>query len=127
VRRTPSLFLLAALAACGAPARPDGSNAKPEAAATSAATPAASPTAAAAPGDEAGRLAEYREDSLRGCIGGAREAAPPGTPVERHCACAVGRVTAGRSRAQLDAEERSGEYEPRFREAMHACIREIGP
>lgn len=125
MRRTLSLILLAALAGCGAPAQPEGNGAKPAASVEPRAGAApAGPTTA---GNEAARLAEYREDSLRGCIGGAREAAPPGTPVERHCACAVERVMAGRTRAQLNAEERSGEYEPRFQGALRACIREIGP
>lgn len=119
MHRTTSLILLAALAACGVET---GDNAaKPEAAGA----PSASPTTAAPADDEARRLAEYREDVLRGCIGGGRDSAPPGTPVEAHCTCAVDRVMAGRTRAQLDEEERSGAYEPRFRDAMRACIAAI--
>jgi hypothetical protein len=72
-------------------------------------------------------LAEWRADVLRGCIGGGRDAAGPGVPVERHCACAVERVSAGRTLAALEAEERSGDYQPRFTALLRQCIREISP
>ena len=136
LRRPISLILLVcALAGCGvesetgneskpvATASEVGNASKPEASGSEGAAPAAA--AAGAP-DEARLLADYREASLSGCIGGARDAAPPGTPVERHCGCAVDRVMAGKSHAELEAEELSGAYAPRFQEAMRACIREIG-
>ena len=72
-------------------------------------------------------LAQWRADVLRGCIGGGRDAAGPGVPVERHCACAVERVSAGRTLAELEAAERSGEYQPRFTALLRQCIREISP
>ena len=84
---------------------------------------AAKPTAAA-PQDPAG-LARYREDVLRGCIGGGRDNAGANVPVERQCACAVDRVMAGRSLAELEAEERSGEHAERFTAALRQCIAEI--
>jgi len=74
--------------------------------------------------DPAG-LAQYREDVLRGCIGGGRDEAGADVPVERHCACAVDRVMEGRTMAELEAEEVSGEYAPRFTAAMRQCIAEI--
>jgi hypothetical protein len=82
---------------------------------------------AAAPAAADAGLAQWRADVLRGCIGGGRDAAGPGVPVERHCACAVDRVMAGRTLAQLEAAERSGEHEQRFTALLRQCIREISP
>jgi hypothetical protein len=70
-------------------------------------------------------LAQLRAEWLPACIGGGRDAAPPGTPVERHCECAIDRTMAGRTLAELEAERRSGEYGARFQANMRACIREI--
>ena len=70
-------------------------------------------------------LAQFREDVLRGCIGGGRDNAGPNVPVERHCACAVDRVMEGRSLAELEAEEMSGEHAERFTAALRQCIAEI--
>jgi hypothetical protein len=72
-------------------------------------------------------LAQWRADVLRGCIGGGRDAAGPGVPVERHCACAVERVSAGQTLAELEAAERSGEHQRRFTALLRQCIREISP
>lgn len=82
----------------------------------------------AAPGTDA-ELAQWRADILRGCIGGGRDRVgpDPDVPVERHCECAVERVSAGKTAAQMREEELSGAYEPEFRAAMRACIREISP
>ena len=80
--------------------------------------------AAAASQDQAG-LARYREDVLRGCIGGGRDNAGPNVPVERQCACAVDRVMEGRSLAELEAEDVSGEHAERFTAALRQCIAEI--
>lgn len=80
----------------------------------------------AAPSDSG--LAQYREDTLRGCIGGARDTVTDASvPVERHCACAVDRIMAGKTLAQLEDEERSGEHAPLFTTALRQCIREISP
>ncbi len=81
---------------------------------------------AAAPAGDAG-LAQWREDALRGCIGGGRERAAPNVPVEAHCACAVDREMAGKTLAELEAAERSGEYAPLFTAALRRCIAEIPP
>ena len=80
---------------------------------------------AAADSQVPARLAQYREDVLRGCIGGGRDNAGPDVPVERHCACAVDRVMEGRSLAELEAEEVSGEHAERFTAALRQCIAEI--
>ena len=110
---------IAMLAACG-PAAVEGNQAADR---NGAAANVAKPAAEAA--SDPARLAEYREDSLRGCIGGGRDRAGPNVPVEQHCACAVDRVMEGRSMAELEAEEASGEYAPRFTTAMRQCIAEI--
>lgn len=111
MRTLLSALLLAALAACGQAPDPATNN-------------AATVNAAAAPALPAG-LAQWREDVLRGCIGGGRESAGPNVPVEAHCACAVDRNMAGRSLAELEAEERSGEHAERFTAALRQCIAEI--
>lgn len=118
MRRPSVLVLLTLLAACGAPTT--GNNAG---------APASNGVAVNAAhtggGDEAAGLARMRADWLEACIGGGRDAAPPGTPVDRHCACAIDRVMAGRSLGELEAERASGAYRPRFSAEMRACIREI--
>jgi len=76
-------------------------------------------------GDEAAGLAAFRADWLEACIGGARDAAPPGTPVERHCGCAIERMMAGKTLGQLEAERASGAYRAPFQAEMRRCIREI--
>ena len=110
---------IALLAACG----PTGVEANQEAGGNGVAANGAKPAADAA--QDRTRLAEYRDDALRGCIGGGRERAGPNVPVERHCACAVDRVMEGRTLAELEAEEASGEYAARFTAAMRQCIAEI--
>ena len=122
----PRLFLtlftvasIAMLAACG-PTAVEGNQAADR---NGAAANVAKPTADTA--QDAVGLAQDREDSLRGCIGGGRERAGPNVPVEQHCACAVDRVMEGRSMAELEAEEASGEYATRFTAAMRQCIAEI--
>lgn len=114
-----AIFLAAALAACG-PKAGDAGNAAATAKPTTAATPANAADATA--------LAQWREDSLRGCIGGARDrVSDPDVPVERHCACAVDREMAGKSYAQLEEEERSGVHETLFPALLRQCIAEISP
>lgn len=76
-------------------------------------------------GDEASGLAAFRAQWLEACIGGARDAAPPGTPVERHCACAIDRMMAGKTLAQLEADQASGAYRDPYQAEMRRCIREI--
>jgi hypothetical protein len=111
-----ALLLGSALAACGS-AGSDGNDAAPANSGNAA-------TAASAPvGDS--RLVDFRAEWLQSCIGGARDAAPAGTPVELHCACAIDRVMAGRSLAELEADQESGAYAPRFQSEMRACIAEI--
>ncbi|HYD12416.1 MAG TPA: hypothetical protein VEC11_06185 [Allosphingosinicella sp.] len=126
MRLPTSLILLAALAGCGSSGQQPGNAAVNAAAPPGPAAPAnALATPAPAAADAAG-LAAFRQDAMRGCVEGGRETAPPGTPVDRHCACAVDRVMAGRTLAQLEAEERSGDYESRFQGTMSACIAETG-
>lgn len=91
-----------------------------------AAAPAANVANAAAPaGDEAAGLAAFRAQWLEACVGGARDAAPPGTPVERHCGCAIDRMMAGKTLAQLEADQASGAYRDPYQAEMRRCIREI--
>jgi hypothetical protein len=79
-----------------------------------------------APADPA--LAQWRQDVLRGCIGGARDTVrDPSVPVERHCACAVDRIMAGRTLAQLQADEQSGAHDEIFSRTLRQCIHEISP
>lgn len=120
MRRAFVLALVGLLAACGAQSG-SGNNQ------SSAPPPVANATtnAAATAGDEAADLARLRAEWLEACIGGGRDAAPPGTPVDRHCACAIDRVMAGRTFAELEEERASGAYRPRFSAEMRACIREI--
>ena len=127
MRCTIPLLLLAALAACGSPAGNDQPGAE-DAAGNHAAAAGAKPDAVPAPaaGDEAAGLARMRAEWLPACIGGARDAAPAGAPVERHCECAIDRTMAGHSLAELEADRASGEYAPRFQANMRACIAEIG-
>lgn len=104
--RVIPVFPVLALAACGADPAPAPGN-------------GANIAAVAAP---AGRgLSEYREDALRGCIGGARDAAPPGTPVEAHCACAIDREMAGKTIEQLEVDELSGAHAPSFSAHLRDC------
>lgn len=101
-----ALLLLMALAACGKAPGADNN--------------------ASLPADPA--LAQWRTDTLRGCIGGARDTVhDPSVPVERHCACAVDRIMAGRTLAQLQADEQSGAHDEIFSGALRQCIREISP
>lgn len=125
LRLTTGLALFAALAGCGS-GQKAGNAPNAAAPANITAAPAPAPAANAVAGDEASGLAAYREDVLRGCIAGGRETAAPGTPVERHCACAVERTMAGRTLAQLQADERAPDYETRFQGAITACIDEGG-
>ena len=126
LRLATGLVLLAAVAGCnsGQPAN-NAPNAAAIAANSAVALPAA-PANAAAPADEARGLAEYREAMLNACIAGGRETAAPGVPVERHCACAVERSTAGQTLAQIQADERAPDYETRFQGAIRACMGEPG-
>lgn len=70
-------------------------------------------------------LAQWREDVLRGCIGGGREQAGPNVPVDAHCTCAVDRYMAGKTLAELEAAELSGEHAERFTASLRQCIAEI--
>lgn len=106
----------AALAACSA--QPAANNQ------TSAPAPVLN-AAANAMGDEASALAAFRAEWLEACIGGARDAAPPGAPVERHCGCAIDRMMAGKTLAQLEADRDSGAYRDPYQAEMRRCIREI--
>jgi hypothetical protein len=94
-----------------------------------AAAPAPSPALNAAgnvtTGDEAAGLVAFRAQWLEACVGGARDAAPPGTPVERHCGCAIERMMAGKTLAELEADQASGAYRAPFQAEMRRCIREI--
>ena len=75
--------------------------------------------------EAAAGLAAFRAEWLEACIGGARDAAPEGAPVERHCACAIDRMMAGKSLAQLEADRDSGAYREPYQAEMRRCIREI--
>ena len=121
-RHSLTLFTVASiamLAACGPAAVEGNQEADRNGVEANVAKPAADNA------QDAVGLAQYREDSLRGCIGGGRDRAGPNVPVERHCACAVDRVMEGRTMAELEAEEVSGEYAGRFTAAMRQCIAEI--
>ena len=120
IHRLPALSLLVVLAACGA--QPANNQA---ASAPTADDPGLNAPEPSLPGNESAGIAEFRARWLEACIGGARDAAPPGTPVERHCACAIDRVMAGKSLAELEEDQASGAYRPRFQAEMRACIREI--
>ena len=109
-RALTALFAVA-LAACG------GSGQE-------AAAPSPVNAVAPQPSGDAG-LAAFRAEWLAACVGGARDAAPPGAPIERHCACAIDRVMVGRSLAELEAERDSGAYAAPFQAEMRACIAEI--
>ena len=111
-------FALACLTGCGAPAATKASAAKPAGGAASAGP------AAPAPG-EANQLAQYRSAMLEGCIGGSRDSAPSEAPIERRCVCASDQVMQGRTYAQLEDEEASGEHATRFQSALRACIARI--
>ena len=113
--------LLLALAACTAPTTANNQAATAPAGNDALAVPAP----ATGTGNEAAGLADFRAQWLEACVGGARDAAPPGTPVERHCGCAIDRVMAGKTLAELEAERDSGAYRSRFQSEMRACIREI--
>lgn len=120
MRRSIALLLpFAPLTACAAPG--GGNNAQASAPAAGAPANAAGP----ASGSETAALARFRAEWLEACIGGARDAAPPGTPVERHCACAIDRQMTGKSLAQLEEEQASGAYRAPFQTEMRRCIREI--
>lgn len=113
MRRFLALPLL--LAACTA--QPGANN--------QAATAAPASNASNAAAGTADGLAAFRAQWLESCIGGARDAAPPGAPVERHCACAIDRTMAGKTLEQLEAEQDSGAYRAPFQTEMRRCIREI--
>ena len=117
------LPVLLALAACNAPG--GGNNQLPATPADDVGGNSGSPGAGAAAGNESAGIAEFRSRWLEACIGGGRDAAPPGTPVDRHCACAIDRVMAGKSLEELEADRASGAYRSRFSAEMRACIREI--
>ena len=129
-RLATALIFVTALAACnssrpqanGAAAAGTGGNA---AAAPAPAAPASSP-APAVPAADAGLLAEFRAQTLSGCLEGAREVAADGMPVERYCGCAVDRVMAGRSYAQLAAEQGNGAFERRLSGEIEACMNSTG-
>lgn len=118
MRATFATFAAAALAACTA-----------QPAANNQAAPAPSPALNAlgnvTSGDEAAGLAAFRAQWLEACIGGARDAAPQGAPVDRHCGCAIDRMMAGKTLAQLEAEQASGAYRDPYQAEMRRCIREI--
>lgn len=125
MRAPITLLLLAALAACGSPAPTNNSSAATVANVSGEAPKPETGGNTLSAADEAAGIARLRETWLPACIGGGRDAAPPGTPVERHCACALDRTLAGRTVAELEEERRSGDYGPRFQRHMRACIREI--
>lgn len=119
--RRPPLTVLAfliALAGCNPPTGADNRAAAPE-------DDAPVPTTPAAAGNEAAGLADFRARWLEACVGGARDAAPPGTPVERHCGCAIDRIMVGRTLDELEADRESGAYRSRFQSEMRSCIRAI--
>lgn len=124
MRKMISTMLAGLLAACS----PEPTTSAANAATASAAEDArpVAPAAAAATSDSQRGLAERREDALRGCIGGGRDAAGPNVPVEAHCTCTIDRLMAGRTIAELDAEEGTDEYAARFRTTLMQCRREIG-
>ena len=117
------LAVPALLAACGSADDGGNGSSAPAPAANAAAANASAP-APAGEGEAAG-LARFRAEWLPACIGGARDAAPAGAPVERHCECAIDRVMEGRTLAFLEEEQDSGDYGARFQAHMRACIREI--
>lgn len=119
----PLLSLLALFAACGSQA--GGTNQALGESPVNGGADTAAPPAAAPTGNEAAGLTEFRDRWLEACIGGGRDAAPPGTPVDRHCACAIDRVMAGKTLEELEADQQSGAYRSRFSAEMRACIREI--
>lgn len=120
------LAVPALLAACGSAGNGGNQSSTPPPAANAAVNTSAPPSPSApAGGGEAAGLARFRAEWLPACIGGARDAAPAGAPVERHCECAIDRVMEGRTLAFLEAEQDSGDYAPRFQAHMRACIREI--
>lgn len=79
------------------------------------------------PASESAARARWREDVVRGCVGGARETVGAEVPVEQHCTCAADREMAGKTLAQLEATEMSGDHGPAFQAALRGCIAEISP
>ena len=122
MRRHPLRFLpvLLALAACGAQ-----TTSNQGASAPAADGPGLNVPEPAAFGNESAGIAEFRSRWLEAWIGGGRDAAPPGTPVDRPCACAIDRVMAGKTLEELEEERATGAYRARFSAEMRACIREI--
>ena len=118
--RVSILLALTLLAACDRADKPTGNRAAEIAAEAAGATDMAEPGTYA-------ELAQWRTDMLRGCIGGGRDRVGPDVPVERHCECAIDRLTEGRSVAEMRAEQRTGEHQRRFSALMRQCIREISP
>lgn len=117
MRRVILMGVAAMAAACQAD--PADSGAMP-------AAPAAEKVAAEDEGDT--RRSSYREASIEGCVGGARERVrDPSIRVEEHCECAVDRAMAGKSYAELQEEELSGAYAPIFQSALRQCISEMPP
>jgi len=114
------LISAALIAGCGTPPPNNESSAGPAAGDSGLNVPEP-----AAPGNDSAGIAEFRARWLEACIGGARDAAPPGTPVDRHCACAIDRVMAGKSLEQLEEDQTTGAYRSRFSAEMRTCIREI--
>ena len=132
-RLATALIFVTALAACNS-SRPQANGAAAAAgtggnaaAAPAPAAPASSPAPApVVPAADAGLLAEFRAQTLSGCLEGAREVATEGMPVERYCGCAVDRVMAGRSYAQLAAEQGNGAFERRLSGEIEACMSSTG-
>lgn len=104
------VLLLALTAACSASA--DASD-----------EPAA---AAAAPRGEAVALAAWRTDLQHRCVEAIRTLAGPSplVPAEGQCACTLDRMTAGKTLAELRADERSGRQEQTFIAALQQCMME---
>ena len=128
MRLTTGLILLAALAGCGSGQKANNAaTAAPAANASAAPAPAAPANrlAGPAPAAPAASVAEFREETFRGCVEGGNESAPPGTPIEQICTCATDRAMAGRSLAELEAEP-TADFERRFRGTVDACVDEAG-
>jgi len=118
--RVSILLAVTMLAACGTAEEPADNRA------ANIAAEARSVGNMAEPGS-AEELVQWRADMLRGCIGGGRDRAGPDVPVERHCECAIDRLTEGRTLARMREEQLTGEHGRRFSALMRQCIREISP
>lgn len=103
---------LALLAACGGGASNNGS--------ANGSAPAN--VAGAAPGGAADpELVRLRTRLVAGCSGEEGRRAPPGADVARLCGCAVDRLLAGKTAAQLRATGIGNEQE-----ALNTCAGELG-